>query len=88
MDCWSLYAAEYTLCYKKRDPEGWKTPLQPQALISQPVAEFVHLAEPQYLCSPFSVHAWEPNGFVFECLTLLIRRVVVLYGTHTVSYLN
>lgn len=30
------------------------------------MAEFVHLAEPWCICSPFLVHAWEPSGFVFE----------------------
>lgn len=46
--------------------QGWKTLLLPQASISLPVADFVHLAEPRCIFSPFSVHAWEWDGFVFE----------------------
>lgn len=54
--------------------QEWKTLLLPQALISQPVAEFVHLAEPWCICSPFKVPAWEPNGFVLESCTFTEQK--------------
>lgn len=80
MDSWSLYAAEYTLCYQKSwAPASLNRNGRPhfslklwfhgqfEALsLSLFTAEFEHLAEPRCICSPFSVHVWDPNGFVFE----------------------